>query len=104
MLGCLFLCWVIISTVFLIITLESYEQHIAIIVALIIFIPFILLFPFYFVSFIILLITSGVRFIIREGRKLRYFLSITLGFYFIVWVVSSPFFRVTDGTTPTWIE
>ena len=104
MLGGVFLCWVIISTVFLIITLESYEQHIAIIVALIIFIPFILLFPFYFVSFIILLITSGVRLINREGRKLRNFLSITLGFFFIVWAIISPFFTVTEGTHPIWME
>src|SRR5699024_6693302 len=104
MLGCLFLCWVIISTVFLIITLESYEQHIAIIVALIIFIPFILLFPFYFVSFIILLITSGVRLINREGKKLRNFLSIALGVFFVVWAIVSSFFSFVMGVHPVLME
>jgi len=104
MLGGVFLCWVIISSVFLIITLESYEQHIAIIVALFIFAPFILLFPFYSVSFIILLMTSGVRLIRREGRKLRNFLSITLGSFFIIWAIISPFFTVKEGTHPIWME
>jgi len=104
MLGGVFLCWVIVTTVFLIITIETYEQHIAIIVALIVVAPFVLLFPFYFVSFIILLITSGVWLIKREGKKLRNFLSITLGSFFIVWAIISPFFTVTEETHPVWME
>lgn len=104
MLGGVFLCWVIVITVFLIITIETYEQHIAIIVALIVVAPFVLLFPFYFVSFIILLITSGVWLIKREGKKLRNFLSITLGSFFIVWAIISPFFTVTEETHPVWME
>ena len=64
--GGIFLCWAILSIVFIIITLESYEKHIAIIFASIVFIPIILLFPFYFASFVILLITSGVQLIKRE--------------------------------------
>src|SRR5699024_4886144 len=61
--GCVFLSWAIVATSVLILTVESYEAHLAIIMALIVFGPFVLLFPFYFVSFIILLITSGMRLI-----------------------------------------
>src|SRR5699024_9929300 len=90
--GVVFLSWAIVTTSFLILTVETYEAHLAIIMALIVFGPFVLLFPFYFVSFIILLITSGVRLIKREGKKLRNFLSIALGIFFVVWAIVSPFF------------
>src|SRR5699024_11983934 len=65
--GRVFLSWAIVATSVLILTGESYEAHLAIIMALIVFGPLVLLFPFYFVSFIILLITSGMRLIKREG-------------------------------------
>src|SRR5699024_3222116 len=71
--------------------------------ATVIFAPFVLLFPFYFVSFIILLITSGVRLIKREGRKRRNFLSIALGTFFIVWAIVSPFIVVPEGMHPVWM-
>src|SRR5690625_5364208 len=83
--------------IFLIVTLETYETHIALIVALITVAPFVVLFPFYFVSFIILLITSGVRLIKREGKKLRNFLSIALGVLFVVWAIVYPFFSFAMG-------
>src|SRR5699024_5756976 len=67
--GGVFLSWAIVATSVLILTVESYEAHLAIIMALIVFGPFVLLFPFYFVSFIILLITSGMRLIKREGKS-----------------------------------
>src|SRR5699024_9751517 len=85
--GGVFLSWAIVATSVLILTVESYEAHLAIIMALIVFGPFVLLFPFYFVSFIILLITSGMRLIKREGKKLRNFLSIVLGVFFVVCVI-----------------
>src|SRR5699024_4051057 len=66
--------------------------------------PFVLLFPFYFVSFIILLITSGVRLIKREGKKLRNFLSIALGVFFVVWAIVSPFFSFAMGVHPILME
>src|SRR5699024_4903951 len=58
------------------------------------FAPFVLLFPFYFVSFIILLITSGVRLVKREGKKLHNFLSIALGLFCLVWAIVSPSFTL----------
>src|SRR5699024_4988941 len=87
--GGVFLSWAIVATSVLILTVVSYEAHLAIIMALIVFGPFVLLFPFYFVSFIILLITSGMRLIKREGKKLRNFLFIALGVFFVVWAVFS---------------
>lgn len=104
LLGAVFLFWALSTIGFLIVTLESYEQHLAVIVATVIFAPFVLLFPFYFVSFIILLITSGVRLIKREGRKRRNFLSIALGTFFIVWAIVSPFIVVPEGMHPVWME
>src|SRR5699024_7733965 len=83
--GVVFLSWAIVATSVLILTVESYEVHLAIIMVFIVFGPFVLLFPFYFVSFMILLITSGMRLIKREGKKLRNFLSIALGVFFVVW-------------------
>src|SRR5699024_9819670 len=71
LLGAVFVCWALATIAVLLVTLESYEQHLAIIVASIIFAPFVLLFPFSFVSFIILLITSAVRLIKREGQIAR---------------------------------
>lgn len=69
LLGGVFLSWAMLVIIFLIVTLETYETHIALIVALITVAPFVVLFPFYFASFIILLITSGARLIKREGKN-----------------------------------
>ena len=102
--GGVFLSWAIVATSVLILTVESYEAHLAIIMALIVFGPFVLLFPFYFVSFIILLITSGMRLIKREGKKLRNFLSIALGVFFVVWAIVSPFFSFAMGVHPVLME
>src|SRR5699024_12425606 len=77
-----------------------YECHFLFIMALIVFGTFVLLFSFYFVSFIISLITSGMRLIKREGKKLRNFLSIALGIFFVVWAIVSPFFSFAMGVHP----
>ena len=103
LLGGVFLSWAMLVIIFLIVTLETYETHIALIVALITVAPFVVLFPFYFASFIILLITSGIRLIKREGKKLRNFLSLTLGFFCIIWVVISLYIPVPDGVHPVWM-
>src|SRR5699024_1765880 len=68
-----------------------------------IFAPFIILFPLYFVSFITLLITSGMRLIKREGKKLHNFLSITLGAFLFVWAIVAPFLTVTELVHPIWL-
>src|SRR5699024_5953497 len=98
------LSWAIVATSVLILTVESYEAHLAIIMALIVFGPFVLLFPFYFVSFIILLITSGMRLIKSEGKKLRNFLSIALVIFVVVLVIVSPFFFFAMGVLPVLMQ
>src|SRR5699024_8151899 len=82
---------------------ETYETHIALFVALITVAPLLLLFPFYFASFFILLFTSGIRLIKIEVKKLRKFLSLTLGFFCIIWVVISLYIPVPDGVHPFWM-
>src|SRR5699024_5342324 len=101
---CVFLSWTIVTPSVLILTFESYKTHLQIIMTLIVYGNFLLLFPFYFVSFIILLITSGMRLIKREGKKLRNFLSIALGVFFVVWAIVSPFFSFAMGVHPVLME
>src|SRR5699024_10689182 len=81
--GGVFLSWAIVATSVLILTAESYESHLAI---------------------IILLITYGMRLIKREGKKLRNFLSIALGVFFVVWAIVSPFFSFAMGVHPVLME
>src|SRR5699024_9442525 len=102
--GGVFLSWAIVTTSFLILTVETYEAHLALIMALIVFVPFVLLFAFYLLSVIILMITSAVRLIIREGKKLRTFLSIALVIFFVVWAIVSPFFSFAMGVHPVSME
>src|SRR5699024_12578108 len=85
-------------------TVVSYDVHLSIIINLIFFGTFVLLFPFFFVSFIILLITSGMCLIKREGKKLRNFLSIALGVFFVVSSIVSPFFSFAMGVHPVLME
>src|SRR5699024_11847623 len=58
--GGVFLSWAIVTTSFLILTVETYDARLAIIMALFVVCPVVLLFPFYFVSFIFLLLSSWV--------------------------------------------
>src|SRR5690625_6784071 len=102
--GGVFLSWVAAAIVFIILRLDNYETQIALIFAVIVLAPFVLLFPFYFSSFIILLLTSGLQLIKKEGKKMRNFLSIVLGIGFIVWTVISSFFTIPTEIHPIWLE
>jgi len=102
--GGVFLCWAATTTVFIILTLETYETQVALIFAVIVLAPFVLLFPFYFASFIIILITSGIQLIKREGKKLRNYLSIVLGIFFIVWSIVTSLFTISTEMHPIWME
>src|SRR5690625_4204268 len=102
--GGVFLSWVATAIVFIILRLDNYETQIALIFAVIVLAPFVLLFPFYFSSFIILLLTSGLQLIKKEGKKMRNFLSIVLGIGFIVCTVISSFFTVSSEMHPIWME
>ena len=103
LLGGVFLSWAILVIIFLIITLETYETHIALIVAVITLAPVVVLFPFYFASFIVLLLSSGLRLIKREGKKLRNFLSLTLGIFCMTWVIISLYMPIPEGAHPVWM-
>ena len=102
--GGVFLSWAATAIVFMIITLETYETQVALVFAVIVLAPFVLLFPFYFSSLIILLLSSGLQLIKKEGKKLRNFLSIVLGVGFIVWTVFSSFFTFSSEMHPVWME
>src|SRR5699024_11827839 len=47
---------------------------------------------------------SGIQLIKREGKKLRNFLSIVLGIFFIVWAITSALFTVSAEMHPVWLE
>src|SRR5699024_6343607 len=89
--GGVFLSWAIVATSVLILKVESYEAYLAFSMALIVFGPFVLLLPCYFVCCIILLISSAIRLIKREGKKLRIFLSIAIGVFCAVCAIVSRF-------------
>src|SRR5699024_11954529 len=71
--------------------LEFFHQKVALTIVIILLSLIILLIPLYVLSFIIALITSGIRLIKREGRKLHNFLSLAFGLFIIVWVIAINF-------------
>lgn len=89
--GFLAIAWLAMMSGYTILMLELYEQRIAFAVAVLIFVVPIVGIPFYLLSFISLLITSGIRLIKREGRKLHNFLSVGLGAFLVIWLVLTPF-------------
>lgn len=98
--GILFLFWIAMLSVYTIITLEVSEAKVALGIALLLAGLFVLGTPFYLVSFVWLLITSGLRLIRREGRRLRNFLSVGLGVFLIAWAVGPIFIGVPKN--PVW--
>lgn len=102
-LGGLFLSWLLLATAYLLFSLEAINQQIALLAAVIIAVPFVVLLPFYFVSLIILLMSSGLQLIRREGQQLRHFLSIIFGVFLIVWSMASPFFTFSLSMSPVWM-
>src|SRR5699024_4110507 len=56
----------------------------------------IVLVPFYILSFIITLISSGVQLVKREGPKLYNFLSIAFGMFIIFWIIFTRFFTISE--------
>lgn len=88
--GFLFLAWLGVTSAYLFILLERYEQTVGIVIGLLIIAVLIVGFPFYLLSFIWLLLTSGRKLIKREGRRLQNFLSLAFGVFLIVWLVFSP--------------
>ena len=83
-------------TTLTIIYLEFFHQKIALTIVVLFIALIVLLIPFYFTSFIIVLITTGVRLIKREGRKLHNFLSLALGIFIILWMIVSLFITIPE--------
>lgn len=83
--------WLAMISMYTILMLEIYEQRIALAFAIFVFAVPIIGMPFYLLSFISLLITSGVRLIKREGRKFHNFLSVGLGVFLVIWLALTPF-------------
>lgn len=90
--GGLLLIWLGVGIPYLIVSLENVHQGFAIMIAVILIGVIILAFPFYLLSFILMLIMSGVRLIKREGKRFRNFLSLALGLFLIIWLVLSFYF------------
>lgn len=79
-----------------VIYLEFFHQKFALTIVVLLAALIILLIPFYLLSFVIALFTSGIRLIKQEGRKLHNFFSLALGSFIIVWVIAINFIHVTE--------
>ncbi|MEJ8778644.1 YdcF family protein [Pseudogracilibacillus sp. ICA-222130] len=79
-----------------IVYLEFFHQKIVLTIVVILVALIILLIPLYVLSFIIAFITSGIRLIKREGRKLHNFLSLTFGLFIIAWVIAINFISIPE--------
>ncbi len=88
--GLAFTVWIGTVLAYSILFLEVHELRLALGISLLLAVIFVIGFPFYLISFIWLLITSGWRLIKREGRRLRNFLSLAFGLFLIVWLIVSP--------------
>jgi len=89
--GILALIWIGITIPYIIVSAETMNVGYALTLALILIGILIIGFPFYLMSFILLLLTSGIRLIKREGKRFRNLLSVLLGVFLIAWLIFSPF-------------
>lgn len=92
--GFLFISLIAYLLIFTTLFFQQIHIQIALTFATIFGILLVLLMPFYVVSFIIVLITSGVRLIKREGKQLRNFLSLLLGTFIIFWSIAINFITI----------
>lgn len=97
--GFFFVSLTVYLAILTVIYLGFYEQKIAFTIVVILGAIILLLTPFYIISFVIALISSGVRLIKREGRKLHNFLSLTLGIFIIFWIIFSRFLTIPEELT-----
>ena len=91
--GILFFLWLGVFSLYAVLQLEMYWRSAALILTFILAVIFVLGFPLYLVSFVWLLISSGIKLIKREGGRLRNLLSVGLGIFLIVWMFFSPFMK-----------
>lgn len=94
--GFLFLLLMTHLSVFTIVILESHYKTILLIILGFLALITVVMFPFYLVSFVIALITSGIQLIKREGRKTRNLLSLALGLFIICWSILTSFLTFTE--------
>lgn len=97
--GFLFVGLTVYLSLLAVIYLDFYEQKIAFTIVVMLGILIIVLIPFYIVSFIVALISSGIRLIKREGKKLRNFLSLALGIFIIFWIIFSRIVTIPEELT-----
>lgn len=80
----------------LIIALEVNQQKIALAIVLFILAILVLGIPFYLISFIWMLITSGIQLVRNEGRRMQNFLSLGLGLFLIFWAIASIYIKIPE--------
>lgn len=94
--GFFFVLFTFYVTALSIVYFESIHFQLGIALAIGASLCIILLTPFYILSFIIALISSGIRLINREGRRFHNFLSIGLGVFIIGWIIFTFTFEFTE--------
>lgn len=97
--GPFFIGWIGILLMSILILFERFERTLALAVGLILVGILVVGLPFYLLSFIWLLITSGRKLIKREGRRLRNFLSLAFGLFLIGWLIFLPMFMLNPRTS-----
>src|SRR5690625_2918597 len=94
--GILFIGLLGVWSLYIIIALEINEQRIALAVVLLILAILVLGIPFYLISFIWMLITSGIQLVRNEGRRMQNFLSVGLGLFLIFWAIASIYITIPE--------
>lgn len=92
--GAMSLIWLGIFIPYMIVSIEFVNRGLAYVIAIILVGIPVISFPFYLISFISLLIMSGVRLIKREGRRFKNFLSVAFGVFLVMWLILSPIFII----------
>ena len=94
--GLFFILLTLYLTVLTVLYLDMYEDKFVISLIGILVGVIILATPFYILSFIIALISSGLQLIKREGRKRHNFLSLASGLFIVFWIVFSSLISVPE--------
>lgn len=79
--------------------LDFYEKKVAFTIVILLVGIIIVLVPFYVLSFIIALISSGLQLIKREGAKRYNFLSLASGIFIIFWIIFTGSITISEEST-----
>lgn len=98
-LGFFAIVWFIVLLIYFILVFEVFDARLAFLISAVTAIVFIVAIPLYLISFIIMLITSGIKLVRREGRAFHNFLSLASGVLIIVWTLLTASYSPSEEMT-----